>query len=329
MPRLRSTPEDFHVVELPLYAPAGHGEHCWLEVEKRLLDSEEVAAALARAAGVDAGQVGFAGRKDREAVTRQWYSVPRLDPQHGANLSGEGWRVLRAERHFERLRVGELLGNEFVLKVREVDPGAATAAAERLAGLIRHGMPNRFGSQRFGRDGGNAERGAALLRGEQVAGGRRLQRLYLSALQAAVFNEVLARRPAPPHEPLDGELLLVHGSGALLIFHAGDEGLRGQVEAFAASPTGPLFGHKMRLPRAAARRREQEACAALGVPWVDALPHLDRHLLPGGRRPLRVPLGDAVATPHDGWLELRFRLPPGSYATVLVEELFPGAVTGA
>jgi tRNA pseudouridine13 synthase len=125
---------------------------------------------------------------------------------------------------------------------------------------------------------------------------------------------------------LDGDLALVHASGALLVWSEGNEELTARAARFEVSPTGPIVGHKMRLPRGAARALEREACAALGVPWVTELPRMQAHLLPGGRRPLRVGLTEASATPLDGALELRFRLPPGSYATVLAEELFPGGV---
>jgi tRNA pseudouridine13 synthase len=324
MPRLRSTPEDFRVEEVPLYAPAGSGPHCWVEVEKRGRDTEEVAAELARHAGVDAGQVGWAGRKDRDAVARQWLSVPGLAAASAASLAGVGWRVLQAHDHSERLRVGELVANRFVLVVREVDPSRAAAATARLAALVAHGLPNRFGPQRFGRDGRNPELGARLLRGERVPGGRRQQRLYLSALQAAVFNEALRRRPLPPQTLLDGDLALVHTTGALLPYREGDAALEQRAARFEVSATGPLVGHKMRSPRGAARELERQACAAVGVPWVPELPRLTRHLLPGGRRPLRVAVADASAELAGDALELRFRLPPGAYATTLVEELFPG-----
>jgi tRNA pseudouridine13 synthase len=347
MPLLRAEPEDFVVDELPLYAPSGSGDHTWLQVEKRGRDTEEVASALAAAAGVDPGRVGWAGRKDRHAVARQWLSVPGLDPTVAGSLAGSGWRVLAAARHHERLRLGELAGNRFALRVREVAPEAAAAAAHRLAELGRHGLPNRFGSQRFGRaasrggqaaepgaggDGaplerpqsaGNLELGARLLRGERVPGGRRQQRLYLSALQAAVFNEALDRRPAPPHELLPGDLALVHASGALLPYVAGDAALEERAERFEVSPTGPIFGHKMRAPKGLAREIEQAAYARFGVPW-GALPRLPGHLLPGGRRPLRVAVAEAASAFAGEALELRFTLPPGAYATVLVAELFPG-----
>jgi tRNA pseudouridine13 synthase len=351
MPRIKSVPEDFLVEELPLYSPSGGGEHTWVEVEKRLRTTEDVAAELAAAAGVDTARVGWAGRKDREAVARQWLSLPGLAPARAEGLAGDGWRVLRAAAHEERLRLGELVGNRFRLVVRDVDDDAASAAAERLAAVAREGLPNYFGEQRFGRDegnqrgepkaspdvaerapglpggrGGNPERGAALLRGETVAGGRRQQRLYLSALQSAIFNEVLRTRPAPPHVLLAGDLALVHASGALLL--AGSPALPPAAWAeraarFELSPTGPLVGHKMRAPRGEALRRERTAAERWGMPWVTELPRLRGHELFGGRRPLRVSVAEVSHRRLEGdALELAFVLPPGSYATVLVDELF-------
>ncbi len=198
--------------------------------------------------------------------------------------------------------------------------------AERLAAIARDGLPNSFGEQRFGRDEGNAERGAALLRGETVAGGRRQQRLYLSALQSAIFNDVLRTRPAPPHVLLAGDLALVHGSGALLL--AGSPALppaawEERAARFELSPTGPLVGHKMRAPRGESLARERVAAARWGMPWVTELPRLRGHELHGGRRPLRVPLTEVSHRRLEGdAVELCFVLPPGSYATVLVAELF-------
>src|SRR5262245_18415459 len=102
MPRLKEIPEDFLVEELPLYAPSGTGGHAWVEVEKRLRTTDEVAAELAAAAGTDPDRVGWAGRKDREAVTRQWLSVPGVPAALAAGFEGPGWRVLRAAAHPER-----------------------------------------------------------------------------------------------------------------------------------------------------------------------------------------------------------------------------------
>ncbi len=107
MARIRTQPEDFRVEELPLYSPSGEGEHTFVHVEKRLVTTEEVATLLARAAGVGARDVGYAGRKDRLAVASQWFSVPRLDPQRALDLRFEGVRVLEATVHGHKMRTGQ------------------------------------------------------------------------------------------------------------------------------------------------------------------------------------------------------------------------------
>ncbi|HVS03841.1 MAG TPA: tRNA pseudouridine(13) synthase TruD [Thermoanaerobaculia bacterium] len=325
MPRIRACPEDFLVEELPLYPPSGEGHHALLLIEKRLRDTDEVARELAACAGVEPGQVGYAGRKDRAAVARQWLTVPGLDPERALALPLTAARVLAAHRHRHRLRLGDLAGNRFRLVVREVTPAQGSTAAARLVELGRRGMPNRFGSQRYGRDGGNVARGQALLRGERLAVGRRRERLYLSALQSAVFDEVLRRRPLPVDGLVAGDLALVHSTGALLAVGDPDE-LAARAARFELSATGPLVGHKMRRPRGQALAIERAAAAACGVPWVDALPRLRGHLLPGERRPVRAPIRDARATMEGDGLRLDVTLPPGSYVTVLVEELFPDGV---
>ena len=68
-----------------------------VRIEKRLRNTEEVARALARLAGVRSGDVGYAGRKDRVAVARQWLWVPDLDPERAKSFAGEGFRVLFGE----------------------------------------------------------------------------------------------------------------------------------------------------------------------------------------------------------------------------------------
>src|SRR5512145_1993224 len=178
--RIAATPDDFVVDEEPLYPAAGEGGHTFVRVEKRLRTTEEVARALARLAGVRPGDVGYAGRKDRVAVARQWLSVPGLDPARATRIEGEGFCVLEAARHPHKLRTGQLAANRFELVVRELAPGQLADAEARLAALVRSGMPNRFGAQRFGRDGRNAEAARALLAGGAPGHDRRAARFLLS-----------------------------------------------------------------------------------------------------------------------------------------------------
>jgi tRNA pseudouridine13 synthase len=330
MPRIRTELDDFQVDEIPLYTPSGEGGHTFVRIEKRERNTEEVARDLARAAGVPAREVGYAGRKDRRAVTRQWLSVPGLDPEQALSLSLPGVQVLEAARHPHKLRTGQLRGNRFVLVVREVDVETAARAATRLDELRRVGMPNRFGSQRFGRDADNAERGRDVLAGRLRPRDRRAARFLLSALQSAVFNEVLARRPLGLDTVEAGEVAQVLASGGLFLVE--DEAREARRAAgFEISATGPIFGHGGRdpVPAGAAAEREHAARLALGVTdeLLGQAPAGIR--LRGARRALRVPVPDAALTVAGSVLRVSCSLAAGSYATVLLEELVGPVDDGA
>ena len=322
-PRVREEPEDFFVDELPLYTACGVGDHTYVHVEKRLRTTEEVARLLARAAGARPRDVGYAGRKDRNAVTRQWFSVPGLDPRAACDLELPGVRILGADRHRNKLRTGHLRGNQFKLMVRGVSADRLERAEQAARELAATGMPNRFGAQRFGRDGNNAELGSALLRGEEPpgVGDRRERRFLVSALQSAVFNEVLGARTKPLDELEEGDVAMLHSSGGMFVV----EDLARETERahrFQISPTGPMYGTRLMLAEGAMGEREARVFERFGLPDPGELRTPRGLRLRGGRRPLRVPIGDlSLRTEGEGRLEISVTLPPGSYATVLLEEL--------
>jgi tRNA pseudouridine13 synthase len=319
LPGTGLAPEDFIVEEIPLYRPSGEGEHTFVRVEKRLRNSEGVRRELARLAGVPPAAVGYAGRKDRVAIARQWFSVPGLDPQRALALEGEGIRVLEAVRHPHKLRTGQLRGNRFELTLRDLSAPGRVAAA--LAEMVSRGMPNRFGAQRFGSDGGNAARARALLEGAPVGRSRSQARFLFSALQAEVFNAVLTARPLPLDRLETGDIAWLHSSGAsFLVEDAQREASR--ATAFEISATGPIFGSRALEPRGAPGERERAVYQSLGLPSRETLRPPRGIRLRGARRPLRVrPEAASCECLGDGVVRLSFTLPPGSYATVLVEEL--------
>ncbi len=309
-------PEDFRVDELPLYEPEGEGDHTFVRVEKRLRTTEEVARALARAAGVRPRDVGYAGRKDRVAVTTQWFSVPGLEPSSALALELPGAHVLEAVRHRHKLRTGHLRGNRFRIVLSDADPAYVR---ERVDVLARDGMPNRFGAQRFGRDGDNAERGSRLLRGESAVRDRRSARFLVSALQSAVFNAVLAEREPPLGRLERGDVAILHGSGGL--FRVDDpEAEQARADAFEISATGPVFGTRRIEPSGAVADRERAILARWDIDLETLRPPRGIRLR-GSRRALRIrPESVEVESATPG-VVICFSLPAGSYATVLVEEI--------
>ena len=314
-----SQPEDFRVDEVPLFAPSGSGGHTYVRVRKRLRTTEQVARALASLAGARPRDVGYAGRKDRVAVATQWFSVEGLDPERALAFSESGVDVLEAVRHPHKLRTGQLRGNRFGVTLRGIVPDARERARETLERMSRRGMPNRFGPQRYGRDGENVERGLRLLRGESSDPNRRRARFAISALQAAVFDSVLASRAEALDTVMVGDVARVCASGGLFVV----EDLAREAPravAFEISATGPIFGTRVLEPVGDVAECEREVLARYEL-RVDALRPPRGIRLRGARRPLRVrPEEVTLGEVADG-LEIAFTLPSGSYASVLLEEL--------
>lgn len=166
--RFKQTPEDFRVEERPASTPSGTGEHLWLWVEKRGRATIDVARDLARALEREPRDVGFAGRKDVRAVTRQWFSVRGADPEKARGLELHGARVLEVARHERGLRQGQLAGNRFELVLRGLAREARPRVESVLETLAARGLPNYYGAQRFGRGGDTAELGRRLLAGDEL-----------------------------------------------------------------------------------------------------------------------------------------------------------------
>ena len=321
--RVKSSPEDFRVDEIPAYLPQGKGPHLWLRVEKRNRTTRDVSRALALALGVPDREVGHAGMKDRAAVTTQWLSLPSARDPDPVSLEGDGYRVLECSRHQNKLRTGHLRGNQFAIAVRGGDLERARACAEALR---ERGLANYFGEQRFGSEGKNADLGRALLLGRlqeaevrRAARDRFLRRLVLSAWQSRVFNTWLAERLADGlfAVALTGDVLKKLDSGG--IFLCEDPALDlARIAAFEISPSGPMFGHKLKAAAGEALAREERLLVAEGVTMAD--------LARGGgetegtRRAGRIPVAIELDAIEDGY-RATFELPKGSYATVVMREL--------
>lgn len=324
----KATPDDFEVEEIPAYEPNGlpDGEHAFLWVEKRGRSTPEVAKLIARAAGLGERDVSWAGLKDKQAVTRQWLSLPWKAVAKLEGFSAPGVTIHRAVRHRNKLKSGHLRGNRFTLVIRGVrDVGAAKASFEAL---VLRGVPNAFGAQRFGVKGDNAARGRQIL----LAGGRHRDRferkLFLSAYQSALFNEVLALRLTRGlfAKVLLGDVLKKQETGGEFFC---DDPLVDQprADAFEVSPTGPMFGPEMRAPKADALALENEVLAKDGVTLDTFKAGGDETR--GTRRHLRVRLGEPVFEAKDDVVRLGFGLPAGSYATIVLGELIKPTTDGA
>jgi tRNA pseudouridine13 synthase len=310
------------VDEVPAYLPSGAGPHLYLRVEKRGRTTRDALRDLARLLGVPERDAGYAGLKDRDAVTTQWLSFPVARDPDPASLSGPGLRVLEVSRHANKLRPGHVRANRFSVAVRGGDLDRARACA---AALEARGLPNFFGPQRFGVLGRNAEVGRALLRGEATAEARRagrdrfLRRLSISAYQSLLFNRWLAERIADGlfAAALRGDVLKKLDSGGL--FTCEDPAVDGpRVERFEVSPAGPMFGHRLRPAAHEALAREERLLASEGIALSDFARGGGE--AEGTRRAARLPAAIALEPLEDGY-RASFELPKGSFATVLLREL--------
>jgi tRNA pseudouridine13 synthase len=322
---VRAAPEDFRVDEIPAYLPAGAGPHLYLRVEKRGRTTRDAVRALARILGVAERDAGFAGMKDKDAVTTQWLSFPVARDPDPAALATPGLAVLEVSRHGNKLRPGHVRANVFSILVRGGDPSRARAAAEALAA---RGLPNFFGPQRFGAEGRNAAVGRALLRGEETAEVRRaardrfLRRLSISAYQALLFNRWLAERMGDGlfAAALRGDVMKKLDTGGL--FDCADPAVDGpRVARLEISPAGPMFGHRLRAATGEALAREERVLREDGIALADFARGGGE--AEGTRRAARLPARIAIEEEAGGY-RARFELPKGSYATVVLRELLKG-----
>ncbi|MEI2428882.1 tRNA pseudouridine(13) synthase TruD [Lysobacter yananisis] len=330
--RIRSAPEDFRVEELPSFAASGSGEHLLLTVEKRGMNTAFAAKRLAQWAGVGEVAIGYAGLKDRHAVTVQRFSVhlPKRVAPALAELESDELRVLEHHWHAKKLPRGALAGNRFVLALRDVD-GERDAVERRLRAIVADGVPNYFGEQRFGRDGDNVANALAMFAGRRV---RREQRsLLLSAARSELFNRALAARVRDGSwaglrdgAGLDGEVWSLAGSRSVFGPEPWSEALAERLARSDIHPSGPLWGRgelrsvgAVRALELAALQDEQALALRAG---------LEAAGLEQERRALRLRAESLQwRWLDDGALELGFVLPAGAYATVVLAEL--GAIDGA
>lgn len=350
----RTRDDDFFVDEVVPPRTAQEGEHLHIRIEKRGVSTEQAVRRMTQAFGVHPRTVGRCGRKDVHAVTRQWLSFTGVKEEQADAFDDAAITILEHVRLPRKLRMGRFLGNRFRIRVRELTPEDVARAQERLPAIVKRGLSNAFGAQRLGPDGVNARIGRLLIEdnirealdlhvansfGKDIARmrkhmeadgyeeallvlGRRRSGFYISAWQAEVFNRVLERRGEDFDRALEGDVFEQHSSGRLLTIDDPAEAAAG-IASFENSATGPLPGPSMREVTGAALALEadllpdEDSGNAERRRWFGCM---------GSRRAYRVPVTEAAITEAEDDLgphaELTFRLPPGAFATTLLNALF-------
>lgn len=312
-----ASPDDFQVTEVPAYAFDGEGEHLYLLVRKRDANTRDVERVLAEHFSIDRRDVGYAGMKDRQAVTQQWFSIANSEDVEPFKLAKD-MEVLEVARHRNKLRRGHLSGNTFAVTLRNVE--ADDDAIESIAASIRStGIYNAFGHQRFGHEGDNLRQ--AL---EWAEGGGKVshfkRKFYTSVIQSEVFNRYLVIR----HEAQSqltatvGDVMRLDGNRSVFVCEDADEGERRRQE-YDIHITGPIFGPKAKSPHTVPKSWERKAIHDLRIS-EDAIGRLARNGQ-GTRRDVLLRISDLKWVRVDeSAIQLEFTLPSGSYATQVIRE---------
>jgi len=335
----KQSARDFVVDEIPLYPFTGSGEHLVLHVRKKNLSTWDLVSLLANHLGIKGREIGYAGLKDKNAMTKQYISLPKKYERKLESFSHENVKFLEKTYHKNKIHMGHLKGNRFFIRLKKVTPTAAKKIDEALRQIAQWGMPNFFGYQRFGIDGENYKKGEAILRGKLRERNVKLKKLYINAYQSHLFNLWLSRRieigtlvanfsvkeiapllnfpdafveklKAQPHpfKLIEGDVMMHYPHGRPFVYDGDDE----EIERFLDRdivPTGLLVGKRAKRAEGPARVIEKE---------YDAVHEID-----GQRRYAWVFPEDVEGEykENDAWYELHFTLPKGSYATVLIEEI--------
>lgn len=301
--QFRFLPEDFQVDEVLGYEPSGEGEHVFLHLRKRGENTAWVAQQIAHLAGVKEMDVGYCGRKDRHAVTTQWFSVylPKAPADlDWSLLNSDSVSLLSAARHPHKLRRGEHQCNQFVIRLRNLQVEDRSALAQKLDHIMAEGVPNYFGEQRFGSGGSNLHQANLVLIERKPMRDKQKRGLILSAARSYLFNQVLAAR---------------------VLARSWQIPLAGEPESFAS---GPLWGRGRSLAAEENLRVEQEALAE----WQEWCNGLEHQGLQQERRALSLlpAAGSWRWLEHD--LELSFTLGAGEFATAVLREVAILHMTG-
>ena len=331
--------DNFIVEEIPLYPFAHTGEWLMLKVRKKNLTTPEMIKKIASYLNISKNQIGYAGLKDKDALTFQWISIPRKYRKEINTFKDKEIKILEQDLHRNKLKIGHLKGNKFFVRLKKVNPVNAKILFSLLNDVKKFGIPNFFGKQRFGKFGNNFEEGKKIIEGEKFVKNKKLNKLLINAYQSKLFNNWLKKRIELSFlfEMNEKELLMAGFSKEIINFVKNQKHpfklFRGDVmkhyplgrlfylendesDRFLKkeiTPTGLLPGKKAMRAKDMAGEIEKE---------------FDELLIPAnGDRRIAWIFPEIVEKNYNkdkAWFEFSFILPKGSYATVLVEILKNG-----
>jgi len=335
----KQSARDFVVDEIPLYEFSGEGEHLVLHIRKKNLSTIELVSILAKYLGIKNKDIGYAGLKDKHAMTKQYISLHKKHEQRLDEFDHESIKILSKTYHNNKIRIGHLSSNRFYIRLKKVNPTDAKKIDEALKTISTQGMPNFFGYQRFGKDGDNHIDGEKIAKGEKKERNVKIRKLLISSYQSHLFNLWLSRRleinslvssfsldeletllnmpkneikklkqQDHPFKLIEGDLMEHYPHGRLFEFDQSEHDFD-RFNKRDISVTGLLCGKKVKISTGLARDIEKDFDDEINAD--------------GARRYAWVYPTDVEGrfNAQEAQYELNFTLPKGSYATVLIEEI--------
>lgn len=314
---IKQQAHDFIVVESLPFELEKQGEHVYLQIEKAGENTEFVAKQLARLAAVRLRDIGYAGLKDRHALTTQWFSVwlPGKSEPDWSLLNSDQIKVLQVRRHNKKLKRGVLEQNHFRIVIRELQ-GDREQITQRLRNIKAQGFPNYFTEQRFGRNGQNVSKAIALFQAGQLK--PRQSGIYYSAVRALLFNAALAQRVRQQtwNTLISGDICQLNGCQSIFTVDQVDQGLQQRAASGDIHPAGMLPGsHDVNSLQPLREIGSHDFYTSL-------ITLLTASNLSTAYRAYRCfPQQLTWDFTENDLLSLQFALPPGSYATALIREV--------
>ncbi|TDR22518.1 tRNA pseudouridine(13) synthase TruD [Marinicella litoralis] len=319
---IRQAPEDFMVFEHNELNFTESGEHLWLKVEKVNCNTAWVATQISSACKVPARQVGFAGLKDRHAITQQWFSVqlPKISDLAviQAKLPAEV-KIIECHWHKSKIKTGFLTYNEFKLRVRGISSGQ-NQIEENIEAVQLQGVPNYFGPQRFGHDMNNIEQAKDWFAGKIKVNNKNLRGLLISTARSHIFNLIVAHRINNQtwHQVIPGDVLQLNASHSWFPAHeATTDELARRLSAFDLHITAAMWGEDP--------VQSTDQCAAIenqiAKTQADYQAGFTTHRVKQDRRAIRIHPKEMTHQWDGNDLLIGFKLQAGAYATSILREV--------